>query len=45
MSAGFIGSAGKAFASKIPSQRQLTDTQLSLNQQYLLLNLRNLIHS
>jgi len=30
MSAGFISSAGKAFAGKIPSQRQLTDTQLKL---------------
>ncbi|MDT3335765.1 nitrate- and nitrite sensing domain-containing protein [Shewanella sp. SP1S1-7] len=38
MSAGFIGSAGKAFASKIPSQRQLTDTQLSLYQQFITQN-------
>ncbi|WP_259514400.1 nitrate- and nitrite sensing domain-containing protein [Shewanella baltica] len=38
MSAGFIGSAGKAFAGKIPSQRQLTDTQLSLYQQFITQN-------
>ncbi|MGI2092654.1 methyl-accepting chemotaxis protein [Shewanella oncorhynchi] len=35
MSAGFIGSAGKAFAGKIPGQRQLTDTQLGLYQQFI----------
>ncbi|WP_330147060.1 methyl-accepting chemotaxis protein [Shewanella oncorhynchi] len=35
MSAGFIGSAGKAFAGKIPSQRQLTDTQLGLYQRFI----------
>ena len=35
MSAGFIGSAGKAFAGKIPSQRQLTDTQLKLYQSFI----------
>lgn len=29
MSAGFLGSKGKSFASKLPSQRQLTDEQLS----------------
>ena len=38
MSAGFLGSAGKAFAAKIPSQRQLTDTQLSLYQQFITQN-------
>lgn len=35
MSAGFIGSAGKAFAGKIPSQRQLTDTQLKYFQSFI----------
>lgn len=30
MSAGFIGSAGKAFASNLPSQRTLTDQQVQL---------------
>lgn len=35
MSAGFISSAGKAFAGKIPSQRQLTDTQLKLYQSFV----------
>lgn len=35
MSAGFIGSAGKAFAGKIPDQRQLTDTQLGLYQRFI----------
>lgn len=35
MSAGFIGSAGKAFAGKIPGQRQLTDTQLGLYQRFI----------
>ncbi|MCT7945969.1 methyl-accepting chemotaxis protein [Shewanella septentrionalis] len=38
MSAGFLGSAGKAFAAKIPSQRQLTDTQLNLYQQFITQN-------
>ncbi|MGL4750348.1 MAG: nitrate- and nitrite sensing domain-containing protein, partial [Shewanella sp.] len=35
MSAGFIGSSGKAFAAKIPIQRQLTDTQLKLFQSFI----------
>lgn len=35
MSAGFIASAGKAFAGKIPSQRQLTDTQLKYFQSFI----------
>ncbi|MFB2683828.1 methyl-accepting chemotaxis protein [Shewanella mangrovisoli] len=35
MSAGFIGSAGKAFAGKIPGQRQLTDTQLRQFQDFI----------
>ena len=35
MSAGFIGSAGKAFAGKIRSQRQLTDTQLKYFQSFI----------
>ncbi|MGI2200146.1 methyl-accepting chemotaxis protein [Shewanella baltica] len=38
MSAGFLGSAGKAFAAKIPGQRQLTDTQLNLYQQFITQN-------
>ena len=35
MSARFIGSAGKALAGKIPSQRQLTDTQLKYFQSFI----------
>ncbi|ESE40309.1 methyl-accepting chemotaxis protein [Shewanella decolorationis] len=35
MSAGFIGSSGKAFAAKIPTQRQLTDTQLKHFQSFI----------
>ncbi|ABM25037.1 MULTISPECIES: methyl-accepting chemotaxis protein [Shewanella] len=35
MSAGFIGSGGKAFAGKIPEQRRLTDSQLKLYQSFI----------
>lgn len=35
MSAGFIGSGGKSFASKLPQQRQLSDSQIAIYQQFV----------